>query len=178
MTVICRQGKQIGRCLDFILFLTVILVFLGCGKKVTEAEYFEQAQLLEQREEYDQAVESYLAIYKRFPSGDYGDQSLFRAAIIQANSQKKFSESIETHDRLLRAFPESQYAPQSLFMKGFTLANDLEDYEGAKAVYEDFMEKYPGHELVASVEWELSNLGRDINDLEFLSGDKAENTKE
>jgi outer membrane protein assembly factor BamD (BamD/ComL family) len=167
-----------SKILGFMAFLlATVLVLTACGKKMTENEYFEQAKLQEQSEEFEAAVDSYLSLYKRFPSGEFGDEALFHAAIIQANILKLFENAIETHDRLLRAFPESKYAHQSLFMKGFIYANDLNNYVKAEEAYVEFLTKYPDSELSTSVEWEMKNLGKDINEIEFLSSDQADSLK-
>lgn len=164
---------KISRVIFILLFIPFIF---ACSEKISEQEYFDQAQIQEQNEEYEEAVETYLAIYKSFPAGKLGDQSLFRAAIIQANILKHFEDAISTHDRLLRAFPESKFAHQSYFMKGFIYANDLKDFDKAKETYESFLEKYPNSELATSVEWEISNLGKDINEIKFLGTDKADSS--
>ncbi len=157
-----------------ILTFMLILFLFGCGEKISEKEYFERAQLLEQNEEYEEAVETYLGIYKKFPGGELGDESLFRSAIIQANILRHHEDSIKTHNRLLLVFPDSRYAHQSYFMKGFIYANDIKDFEKAKIIYQEFLEKYPNSELATSVEWEINNLGKDINQIEFLGADKVD----
>ncbi len=157
-----------------ILTFMLVLFLFGCSEKISEKEYFDRAQLLEQNEEYDEAIETYLSIYKKFPGGELGDESLFRSAIIQANILRHHEDAIKTHDRLLRAFPESDYAHQSFFMKGFIYANDIKDFEKAKNIYKEFLEKYPNSELATSVEWEINNLGKDINEIEFLGADKVD----
>ncbi len=153
------------------------LVTAGCGKKMTEEQYFTQAQQLEQNENFAKAADIYLSLYKRYPSGTRGDEALFRAAIIQSNQLKQFPLAIESHRRLLRAFPKSKYAAQSLFMIGFVYANDLKDLNKARETYAEFLTKYPTNELASSVRWELDNLGKDINSINFLAGAKSDSTR-
>jgi outer membrane protein assembly factor BamD (BamD/ComL family) len=150
--------------------VSLSLLFVSCGKKMTEQEYFEQAKTYEVNEEFEKAAKAYMNLYKRFPAGEYGDEALFRAAIIQDNQLKKSKLAIETLRRLRRAFPESEYAAQAQFMIGFIYANSLKDYENARKEYQRFLELYPDNELVTSVKWELENMGKDINEIEFLSG--------
>jgi hypothetical protein len=55
-------------------------------------------------------------------------------------------------------------------MIGYRYANDIKDLNSAKKYYEDFLAKWPNHELAASVKWELNNLGKDISELDLKLG--------
>lgn len=166
-----------GVVLILLLGFFSAVIWNGCGKKMTEQEYYDLAKTYEQNEQFDKAAEAYLTLYKRFPAGEHGDEALFRAAIIQDNALKQPKMAIETLRRLLRAFPQSEYVPQAQFMIGFIYANSLKDYENAKAEYEKFLKEFPDNELVSSVKWELQNMGKDINQLDFLSSSQTDSAK-
>lgn len=163
------------------IILSVLLAFMAfnvfCGKKMSEQQYYDLAIEYEQNEDFTRAAETFMSLYKRYPTGQYGSESLFKAALLQANQLKEFDRAIETHKRLLRTFPESKYVEQSSFMIGFIYANDIKNFEKAKEVYQEFLAKFPEHELVTSVKWELDNLGKDINDIEFITEDQPDSTK-
>lgn len=165
----------------FLILVGVLIVFMAftifCGKKMSEQQYYDLAIEYEQNEDFVKAAETYLTIYKRFPSGQYGAEALFKAALLQANQLKEFDRAIETHKQLIRTFPKSKYVEQSEFMIGFIYANEIQDFEKAKEVYQQFLEKYPENELVSSVRWELDNLGKDINEIKFLSEEKPDTSK-
>ena len=59
-------------------------------------------------------------------------------------------------------------------MLGFIYANSLENLEEAKKYYSLFIEKYPNHDLADDAQYELNNLGKDINELPFFKGMEAE----
>ncbi len=168
--------KTIRVALSFLL-LSAVLFAAGCGKKMTEKMYYEKAKAYEQNEEFDKAAETYLGLYKRFPAGEYGDESLFRAAIILDNTLKQHKRAIETLRRLQRAFPNSEYVPQAQFMIGFIYANSLKDFDNARVEYEKFLAEFPKNELATSVKWELENMGKDINEIDFLVKNQADSTK-
>jgi len=42
------------------------------------------------------------------------------------------------------------------------------DLEKASSYYNLFLEKFPDHELTPSVQFEIDNLGRDINEIPVL----------
>jgi len=53
-------------------------------------------------------------------------------------------------------------------MVGYVQANILNDIDQARITYKIFLEKFPDHELTPSVQFELDNLGRDINEIPVL----------
>jgi hypothetical protein len=61
-------------------------------------------------------------------------------------------------------------------MSAFIYANDLKDLEKARARYASFLEAFPQHELVPSVQWELEHLGQDISQIDLFS--KAANQQD
>ena len=54
-------------------------------------------------------------------------------------------------------------------MVGYLYANELKDFDQARQAYSDFVDLYPDHEMAKDAQWEMENLGRDINDIEELS---------
>lgn len=84
----------------------------------------------------------------------------------------KYAESVAKYEQLVELHPKSKYAPQSQFLIGFIYANELKDLPKAEVAYKVFLEKYADKAdsgMVASAEWELKNLGKDINEIEDLS---------
>ncbi len=160
-----------------VFILVLSLSFLMCGKKMTEQQYYDQALDYQQNEDYDSAAEVFMTLYKRYPSGIHGAESLFQAASLQANQLKQSVRAIETYRRLIQAFPNSNYNEQSLFMIAYVYANEIRDFEKAKEAYNEFLGKYPDHELASSVKWELDNLGTDINDIDFITEDQPDTSK-
>ena len=59
-------------------------------------------------------------------------------------------------------------------MVGFIYANTTSDTAQARLEYNQFLQNYPDHELVPSVEWELQYLGKDINNIPELNVIKNE----
>ena len=47
--------------------------------------------------------------------------------------------------------------------------------DSARIEYLAFLEKYPDHELVPSVKWEMENLGKDISDIDIFPKDESSN---
>jgi outer membrane protein assembly factor BamD (BamD/ComL family) len=94
-----------------------------------------------------------------------------------ANSQygqEAYADAIENFKIILEKYPEGETAAQSTFMLGFIYANSLENLEEAKKYYTLFIEKYPNHDLADDAQYELNNLGKDINDLPIFKDMQAE----
>jgi len=84
----------------------------------------------------------------------------------------KYSEAVTGYERLVQVHPRGKYAPQAQFMIGFICANELKQLDKAEKAYKAFLKNYSSKAdsgMVASAEWELKNLGKDINEIEDLS---------
>jgi outer membrane protein assembly factor BamD (BamD/ComL family) len=95
--------------------------------------------------------------------------------------QEAYADAVENFKIILEKFPEGETAAQSTFMLGFIYANSLENLEEAKKYYTLFIEKYPDHDLADDAQYELNNLGKDINDLPIfkeLNDQEQVSTKE
>jgi outer membrane protein assembly factor BamD (BamD/ComL family) len=79
--------------------------------------------------------------------------------------QEAYADAIENFKIILEEYPEGETTAQSTFMLGFIYANSLENLVEAKKYYTLFIEKYPNHDLADDAQYELNNLGQDINDL-------------
>lgn len=67
--------------------------------------------------------------------------------------------------------------PNALFLRGFILANNLNQMDSAKSVYNYFLKRYPNHELVPSVKFELQNLGKSPDLLLEITNEKTDSAK-
>lgn len=139
-----------------------------------KAQTLEQAPLLaemkalEAREDLDGMLILYNAFLVRFPQYEQRDDILQKLAWSYHN-RKEFQRSVNTYQRLLNDLPQSTHAAQSQFMVGYIYANEIKDLDRARQAYETFQKNYPQHDLSDDVAFELAHLGKDINELEFLS---------
>ena len=54
------------------------------------------------------------------------------------------------------------------FMIGYIYANALNDFDKARSEYNEFLKRFPKHELSPSVKFEIDYLGKDINEIPAL----------
>lgn len=125
----------------------------------------------------DEAITAYEAFAKGSPKNEKAPDYLMKAAELQKN-QMKLKEAIAIYDNIMSQFPNSPKAPAAMFMKGFMLENDLKDPEAAKVIYNEFLAKYPQHELADDVTFSLNNIGKTPEQIieELQAKQKADST--
>ncbi len=104
-------------------------------------------------------IQAYLDHVDANPKDSMATSFLHRAAELRWVEPSESREAISLYDRLLSDYPESSRAAEALFMKAYVLNNSLKALEEAKQYYEEFIDKYPDHDLYSSAVRELENLG-------------------
>lgn len=160
-----------------LIFALVGLIIIGCGPKKTKEQLYAEANKFEKEENFQEAIKTFERFVKNYPTSESADSVLFKIGQIYANNLTDFDKAIETHKRLIENYPDSKLSAHSLFMIGFHYNNNVDDTVSARKYYEEFLDKYPNHELASSVKWELNNLGKDPNELDFLQGEPVENAE-
>lgn len=157
-----------------LIFGLVLLISIGCGPKKTKEQLYAEALKYEREENFKEAINTYEQIVKEYPTSNSSDSILFKIGQIYANNLTDFEDAIAAHERLIEKYPDSKLSAHSLFMIGFHFNNNVSDTVSARKYYEKFLEKYPNHELASSVKWELNNLGKDPNEIDFLQSEPLE----
>ena len=88
--------------------------------------------------------------------------------------KEQWSDAERYFQKVLNEYPNGNFSSKSLFMVGFINANYLRNYEKAEKYYNDFISKYPDHELAESAKYEIKHMGENIDDLEFLKKELSE----
>ncbi|KPK89376.1 hypothetical protein AMJ80_09870 [bacterium SM23_31] len=94
------------------------------------------------------------------------EEELFTRAK-QYLSEGKNKEAVKVYEKLVKKFPESENRSNAVFMIGFYYANELKEYDKAEKYYKMFLEEYPNDTLAFYAQFELDNLGKDIDSLLF-----------
>lgn len=159
-----------GKTVITVLVAGILMLFWECsrGPSKSAQEYWNSAELLFGKGEYEQTLNEYEQLVKYYPEDTLAVKSLFAMAEIYKNNIKDFGESIEVYKKIHQTYQKSAKAPNALFMIGYIYANDLNDTTLAKSYYEKFIETYPDHILVPSAQWEIKHLGKSINDIPSL----------
>jgi len=146
--------------------LAVVFILSACNSK-EDKELFESASELYKANNFTGAVAEYEKLLNEYPNSEFAEDSYFALAGIyqmgkipnlsHANAAEK---AVVYYQKFYKEFPNSKNTPKALFMIGFMRANDLNDYDSARISYNEFLRKYPEHELALSVKMELDNLGK------------------
>ncbi len=86
----------------------------------------------------------------------------------EAYSKEQYNKAMDYFKKILEYYPQGKRAAESLFMLGFINANDLKNYDEAKKYYQQFVDKYPDHELADDAQYEIKTMGKDLDELPFL----------
>ncbi len=159
-----------GKKLLTIVLLTFLVLLATCSKdKVKTANgYWNLARESFNNRKYAEAIETYQKLVNRFPEDTLAVRALFAVAEVYKNNLKDYKSAIDAYQQVLDKYASDPKSPNASFMIGYIYANDLNDYEKAKASYLKFIEQYPDHMLVQSAEWEISNLGKTLDEIPQL----------
>lgn len=155
----------------------LIVLMVSCGQKKTKEQLYAEAKKYEREENFKEAIRVLEMLAENYPQVNFADSILFQIGQFYSNNLSDFENSIQVHKRLIEKYPTSKLAAHSLFMIGFHYANNVNDLENGRIYYKKFLQDFPDHELSSSVKWELDHLGQDINEIEFLKSETAEETK-
>ena len=83
-----------------------------------------------------------------------------------AGYMRAFPKAIDLYSWVINKYPNHEQTANSTFMLGYTYDNDMKDYGEARNYYEQFLAKYPEHDLAESAKVLLENLG--VSDDEII----------
>ena len=108
-----------------------------------------------------------IALYKqyaeKFKDDTLSNEYIFKAADI-SNGIGQSREAIALYAQVSgkQNFRKQAVA---LFLQGFIYENQLQDYFQARRIYQEFLDRYPGHPLTNDVTYSLNNLGKSPEEL-------------
>jgi outer membrane protein assembly factor BamD (BamD/ComL family) len=150
----------------FFHFFLFVIILTACNSE-TDKDLFESAGAMYKARNYAGAASEYEKLLTKFPNSSYSEDSYFALAGIyqmekipnlkKADAMKK---AVEYFQKFYSKFLKTERTPKVLFMIGYIRANELKDYDSARIAYNEFLQKYPQHELSSSVKLELENLGK------------------
>ncbi len=148
---------------DDIMRLTKIcfflpLLFIACGG-FTEDELWTKVEQAKANRNWDSTMQVSQRILKEYPQGRYRGWAQF--ALAESHRFKnQHREALDNYKLFVEKYPEMQPGAVSLFLVGYIYGNNLLVYDSAKIFYEQFLMKYPSHDLAPTVQLELQTLGK------------------
>jgi len=105
--------------------------------------------------------------------------SLTPAYIFEASQYSRnigdFKTAEKFLDKLISQYPDFKRLPEAIFFEGYMVENDLKDLPKAKALYEDFLKRYPNHPYVSNIKMNIENLGKSPEEIVKSFKDKQQN---
>lgn len=147
----------------------LLLCFISsCDLFMTANEYYLEAETFRNNGNPKEAIKLLKKITTKFSDDTKTPDAQYLIAEIYYRDLQDFSKSIGEYRKFSAAFPENKKAPFSIFMQGYIHANELMNHDSASIIYKNFIDKYPNHEMVESVKFELKYLGLGINEIPEL----------
>lgn len=152
--------------------MITMLTFLACKsekEKTHEKIAILEKELMSATTKIDstkaqQLIDLYVNYSDQFKTDSISAVYLLKAADISMNIIKP-SQSISLLEKILINYPKFSKIPDCLFLKAFIYENQIKDLDKAKETYNEFLLKYPNHELAASAKAAVDNLGIPLEDL-------------
>ena len=150
-------------------YIFLLLCFLSsCDLFKTADEYYVEAETLRNDGSPKEAIKLLKKITVKFTDDAKTPDAQYLIAEIYYRDLQDFSKSISEYRKFSATFPRNNKVPFSVFMQGYIHANELMNHDSASVIYKNFIDKYPNHEMVESVKFELKYLGLGINEIPEL----------
>ncbi len=101
---------------------------------------------------------------EKFPDDTISADYLFKAGDVSSGINA-FQNSLEFFHIVSEKYPNSSRAGYALFLQGFINENSLGDTASARKYYEEFIQRYPNHEMKESALFSLQHLGKSAEDI-------------
>ncbi len=101
---------------------------------------------------------------EKFPEDTVSADYLFKAGDVSSGINA-FQNALEFFHIVSEKYPNSSRAGYALFLQGFINENTLGDTASARKYYQEFIKRYPKHEMTESAEFSLQHLGKSAEDV-------------
>ena len=149
-----------------LIFLSFFAVIVSCtpdkktlADKITKLETSATAP----QEKLDQAIgeelfENYDEFFENFPQDSLTPHMLYKCGQIAILYEQNLRAS-DYLSKLIKDFPTNDKTPDAYMVLGNFYANKIHDLDRAKALYDDFISRYPDHALIPQVQLMKETLG-------------------
>jgi tetratricopeptide (TPR) repeat protein len=155
-----------------ITLLLLLVMVIGCKDshrdaidqiKKIEAEVFDKNGMID-HDRIDELIETYLGYANSYPQDSLAADYIFKAADV-AMTTNRSNQAITLYQRIREEYPNYRKVPEALFLEAYVYENYLGRLDKAKALYEEFLEKYPDNDFADDAEISLKYLGKSPEEL-------------
>jgi N-acetylmuramoyl-L-alanine amidase len=121
------------------------------------------------RHDYQRVINAYRNVYFGAPTSTKADPSVVAVAETLVEMGRRFdddkilNEAIAQYKFLRKEYPGSKYRCDALFTIGEIYKDDLNDPEHARAVFQEFLHRYPHNRLVEDAQQAVAELDREAD---------------
>jgi len=145
------------------LFLFIVF-FISCENNAIDL-HIKEANEFRIKKEFGKAVVELKKAEKLFNNNKRINEIIFLLGEIYLNDIKDYNYAIEQFKKINK---NSSLYSKAIFMIGYIYANILNDEKSARIEYQDFLNRFPDHELSPSVKFEIEYLGKSIEEIPAL----------
>ncbi len=153
----------------------VVLFLAGCAK-MTEDEMWQKAEQSRASGNVDSTIQMCQAILREYPDGKNASAALFMLGETY-NGKNDFRAAVNYYGAFVKKYPDSSSTPLAMFFIGFIYNNNLQIADSARVAYQNFITRFPAHELAASAKFELDNLGKTPDEIIGMKKEITAKTK-
>jgi tetratricopeptide (TPR) repeat protein len=167
-------------------FLSAILLITACKSQrqkaldnitIIEQEAFTESGMIDPQM-VNELTQAYIDFADQFPDDSLAPEYIFKAGDIFMNTNRS-NNAIKMYNRIIEDYGDYRKSPEALFLKGYVYENNLGRLDQAKAIYEEFLAKYPDNDFAKDAEISLKYLGKSPEELiEIFQQMNEANTKE
>ncbi len=147
----------------FLILLSLVLV-VSC-KKLTDENLWTNGVDAQKMNKVDEALKDYQQLIDDYPKSPKVPDALFAIASICEDQKRDLPRAIRCYERIVTDYPNHPTASNAQFMIGYIYNNDLKNVDSARVAYETFLKLYPDNPMASSARFELTNLGKDANQI-------------
>jgi len=157
-------------------FAMIAFIFIACTSEKTKLANAIKAdeEILRSdsngtmnKEVLTRTMHNYLEYATKFPDDTISPEYLVRAADL-SNGIRQYQQSIDLFRKVYTTYPEHRKAAAAMFMEGFVFETSMHQKDSAKAIYSEFIRRYPDHVLAASAKASLDQLNNNLSDEELI----------
>ncbi len=157
------------------LILFAVIVCASCGNQkeikelsnavaVLEAEVLSDTSSLADLIKAQELIQAYENYANALPEDSLAPEYLYKGAEIAMNLQMA-GRAIEYYQRVLNNYPDFDKISYCLFLQAFIYENQMEEFETAKKLYKEFIQRYPNHPLADDAQVSIDNMGKSLEEL-------------
>jgi len=150
----------------FLIALVASAILFSCstGRDKMSGEILEMESDMRTEQKVDSvSVTELLSAYQNFSSKYPGDslspEYLYKAAGL-ATGFNRGTQAIELYESIILTYPDYEKLPECYFMEAFTYENSLGNVGKSNELYNEFLARYPDHELADDARAATKLLGK------------------